>query len=101
MGENVKNVRDLIKVGDDCLFLVKPYIHWADDNECEDGHVSAIYDNGVLLHYMYGVSSYSDIVKFEDIMIIGDPNDSELGENFKIRGFSGRGIVLNRSVLID
>lgn len=91
--------KTLLKVGDSCLFLVNPYIHWAGENECEDGYVSAIYENGALLHYMYGVSSYSDTVKFEDIMIIGDPDNSELGEQFKIPGFSGRGIVLNRKVL--
>ena len=82
-----KNVKDLLKIGDSCLFLVNPYIHWAGENECEDGHVSAICEDGDLLHYMYGVSSYSDIVKFEDIMIIGDPDNSELGEQFKISGF--------------
>ena len=90
----MENVKAEIKLNDDVIFRIKPYYHGA-LSEYHDGTVTAIYDHGVMIHYLYGYKSESDIVKWEDLMIVGDVN----GEYFKISGYSGNGRILNREIL--
>ncbi|MBG9693196.1 hypothetical protein ACOMCU_01380 [Lysinibacillus sp. UGB7] len=84
-----------IKINDEVIFRIKPYYYGA-LGEYHDGIVTAIYENGVLVHYLYGYKSESDIVKWGDIMIVGD---KENGEYFRICGYSGRGRILNKEIL--
>lgn len=89
------NIKDEVKLDDEIIFKVKPYYYDSLSEYC-DGTVTAIYEEGVMIHYLYGYKSLADVVKWEDLMIIGD---KENGEYFKISGYSGRGRILNRNVL--
>lgn len=88
-------IKNQIEINDEVIFRIKPY-YYGSLSEYHDGTVTAIYEEGVMVHYLYGYKSEADIVKWQDLMIIGD---KENGEPFKISGYSGRGRILNREVL--
>ena len=90
----MESIRNEIKLNDEVIFRIKPYYQSA-LSTYQDGTVTGIYANGVMIHYLYGYKSEADIVNWEDIMIVGDKH----GEYFKIRGYSGRGRILNREIL--
>lgn len=90
----MQNIKEQIKINDEVIFKIKPY--YDSLSELHDGIVTGIYEDGVMIHYLYGYKSEADTVKWEDLMIIGD---KENGEYFKIRGYSGRGRILNREIL--
>lgn len=91
----MEKIKSQIKINDEVIFKIKPYDITA-LSDYNDGTVTAIYDNGVMIHYLDGYKSRADVVKWEDLMIIGD---RENGEYFKISGYSGRGRILNREII--
>lgn len=91
----MEHIKNQVKLNDDIIFKIKPY-DASSLSEYNDGTVTAIWENGVTIHYLESYHSRADLIKWEDLMIIGD---RENGEQFKIKGYSGHGRILNREIL--
>jgi len=61
-------------------------------NEIIVDNITSIYEESVLVHFVYGLKSLSEIVKKENILAIGN---NETGEG-KIKGWQGQYDILNQ-----
>jgi hypothetical protein len=60
-------------------------------NEIIVNNITSIYEDRVLVHFLYGYKSLAEFVKKEDILAIGN----EEGEG-KIKGWTGKYDILNQ-----
>lgn len=89
-------VKDKIQLDDQVVFYLTPYYapHGKDYESVIDGCVTGIYENGVMIHYLYGYKSMSDLVAYEHLVA----RHNEEGEYIRFKGISGRSEILNQEL---
>jgi hypothetical protein len=85
----MKNIKNLVK-GDYIAFGFN--YNGGKPNQIIVDNITEVFSDEVLVHFMYGLKSLSEIVKKEDILAIGN---EKTGEG-KVYGWSGKYDILNQ-----
>lgn len=83
---NIQQQLASLKPGDYIAFVWK---YGTFGEEIVVDNITEVYDNDVLVHFLYGYKSEAEFVKKEDIIAIGNPNGTG-----KIKGWTGNFDIL-------
>jgi hypothetical protein len=89
----MKKVSDL-KEGDFIAFGFN--YHGGEPTEIQVTNITKVYEDRVLVHFLYGHHSLGEFIKNEDIIAIGNPE----GET-KIKGWTGKFDLLNEEKFLS